>query len=163
MQNQKGFTIIELIVVIAIIGILAGIVMVNVAQYVQKSKDARLHEEFHQISVAANTYYADEGIWAEDVNQGVAPSFVTNGDNSANGNTSPVDPLFPSWSASWYGTGYTYDYENWSGMYGFGSPCIGIHLRDASVGVVHGYPIENDGCKNAFNWTPAIPGLDHPS
>ena len=40
MQNQKGFTIIELIVVIAIIAVLAGIVLVNVTSYINKGKDA---------------------------------------------------------------------------------------------------------------------------
>ena len=40
MQKQKGFTIIELIVVIAIIAVLAAIVLVNVTQYINKGKDA---------------------------------------------------------------------------------------------------------------------------
>ncbi len=42
MQKQKGFTIIELIVVIAIIAVLASIVMVNVTGYINKSKDAAI-------------------------------------------------------------------------------------------------------------------------
>jgi type IV pilus assembly protein PilA len=40
MQKQKGFTIIELIVVIAIIAVLAAIVLVNVTSYINKGKDA---------------------------------------------------------------------------------------------------------------------------
>jgi len=40
MNKQKGFTIIELIVVIAIIAVLAAIVLVNVTQYINKGKDA---------------------------------------------------------------------------------------------------------------------------
>lgn len=39
---EKGFTIIELIVVIAIIAVLAGIVLVSVSVYTTKSKDAAL-------------------------------------------------------------------------------------------------------------------------
>lgn len=42
MNKSKGFTIIELIVVIAIIAVLAAIVMVNVTQYINKSKDAAI-------------------------------------------------------------------------------------------------------------------------
>ena len=34
MKNKKGFTIIELIIVIAIIAVLAAIVLVNVTQYI---------------------------------------------------------------------------------------------------------------------------------
>ncbi|MCX6721887.1 MAG: prepilin-type N-terminal cleavage/methylation domain-containing protein, partial [Candidatus Staskawiczbacteria bacterium] len=40
MNKQKGFTIIELIVVIAIIAVLAGIVLVNVTSYINKSRNA---------------------------------------------------------------------------------------------------------------------------
>ena len=42
MQKQKGFTIIELIVVIAIIAVLASIVLVNVTSYINKSKNAAI-------------------------------------------------------------------------------------------------------------------------
>lgn len=42
MQKTKGFTIIELIVVIAIIAVLAAIVLVNVTGYINKSKNAAI-------------------------------------------------------------------------------------------------------------------------
>ncbi len=42
MNKQKGFTIIELIVVIAIIAVLAAIVLVNVTKYINKGKDAAI-------------------------------------------------------------------------------------------------------------------------
>ena len=42
MKIQKGFTIIELIVVIAIIAILAAIVLVNVTQYISKGNGSAI-------------------------------------------------------------------------------------------------------------------------
>ena len=42
MNKSKGFTIIELIVVIAIIAVLATIVLVNVTQYINRGKDAAI-------------------------------------------------------------------------------------------------------------------------
>jgi prepilin-type N-terminal cleavage/methylation domain-containing protein len=42
LKTQKGFTIIELIVVIAIIAVLAAIVLVNVTQYINKGRDAAI-------------------------------------------------------------------------------------------------------------------------
>ena len=47
MQKQKGFTIIELIVVIAIIAVLAGIVLVNVTSYINKGRDASVVGNLH--------------------------------------------------------------------------------------------------------------------
>ena len=39
-KKSKGFTIIELLVVVAIIAVLASIVLVNVTSYISKGKDA---------------------------------------------------------------------------------------------------------------------------
>lgn len=63
MKNKKGFTIIELIVVIAIIAILAAIVMVNVTQYIEKSKKAAALAEARQIPIIATQYFAENGTY----------------------------------------------------------------------------------------------------
>ncbi|MBI2053742.1 MAG: prepilin-type N-terminal cleavage/methylation domain-containing protein [Candidatus Staskawiczbacteria bacterium] len=57
MQKQKGFTIIELIVVIAIIAVLAAIVMVNVTNYIAKSKDSATKGNMHSMVVDSIKYY----------------------------------------------------------------------------------------------------------
>jgi prepilin-type N-terminal cleavage/methylation domain-containing protein len=57
MQKQKGFTIIELIVVIAIIAVLAAIVMVNVTQYIAKGKDAAVKGNLASAMANAAVYY----------------------------------------------------------------------------------------------------------
>lgn len=61
MTNQKGFTIIELIVVIAIIAVLATIVMVNVNSYVLKSKEVSALASIHSIFLLATDYLATNG------------------------------------------------------------------------------------------------------
>ena len=65
-KSSKGFTIIELIVVIAIIAVLAGIVLVNVMQYIGKSKDATIKEEASQLQTAANVWLNDPNNTAGD-------------------------------------------------------------------------------------------------
>ena len=60
-MKNKGFTIIELIVVIAIIAVLAGIVLVNVTQYIQKANVSAIMADLNQISVEATDYYSKNG------------------------------------------------------------------------------------------------------
>ena len=60
MQNKKGFTIIELIVVIAIIAVLATIVMINVTQYIAKGKDAAIKGNMSSIATSAAVFYNEQ-------------------------------------------------------------------------------------------------------
>ncbi|MCX6723597.1 MAG: prepilin-type N-terminal cleavage/methylation domain-containing protein [Candidatus Staskawiczbacteria bacterium] len=55
--DKKGFTIIELIVVIAIIAVLAAIVLVNVTQYINKGKDASIQGNLAGVMINAAQYY----------------------------------------------------------------------------------------------------------
>ena len=57
MKKQKGFTIIELIVVIAIIAVLAAIVLVNVTLYIAKSRDAAIKGNMATIATNAAVYF----------------------------------------------------------------------------------------------------------
>lgn len=57
MNKNKGFTIIELIVVIAIIAVLAAIVLVNVTQYIAKSRDAAIKGNMSTIATNAAVYF----------------------------------------------------------------------------------------------------------
>ena len=61
MNKQKGFTIIELIVVIAIIAVLAGIVLVNVIGYINKGKDASIKGNMETIRINASVYLDGTG------------------------------------------------------------------------------------------------------
>ena len=57
MNKQKGFTIIELIVVIAIIAVLAAIVMVNVTKYITQGKDASIKGNMSSMTTIAAAFY----------------------------------------------------------------------------------------------------------
>lgn len=59
--KKNGFTIIELIVVVAIIAVLAAIVITNVNIYMVKARDARRKADIKQIMLALEMYYADNG------------------------------------------------------------------------------------------------------
>jgi prepilin-type N-terminal cleavage/methylation domain-containing protein len=57
MNKSKGFTIIELIVVIAIIAVLAAIVLVNVTQYINKGKAAAIQGNMATLMTNAAVYF----------------------------------------------------------------------------------------------------------
>jgi len=61
MKKQKGFTIIEMLIVIAIIGVLAAIVLINVTGYINKGKDAAVRGNIGTLFTNAITFYNAEG------------------------------------------------------------------------------------------------------
>jgi prepilin-type N-terminal cleavage/methylation domain-containing protein len=57
LKNNKGFTLIELIVVIAIIAVLSAIVLTNTVQYFSKAKDAAVKDGMRGLLVLAHQYF----------------------------------------------------------------------------------------------------------
>lgn len=57
MNKSKGFTIIELLVVVAIIAVLTGIVLVNVTSYINKGKDAAIKGNLSTILTNGAVFY----------------------------------------------------------------------------------------------------------
>ncbi len=60
---QKGFTIIELIVVIAIIAVLAAIVLVNVTGFINKGKDAAIKGNLSSLMTDAAVVFEKTGTY----------------------------------------------------------------------------------------------------
>jgi prepilin-type N-terminal cleavage/methylation domain-containing protein len=60
-KSQKGFTLVELIVVMSIISLLSSIVLANLNGYIAKARDSKRISDFEQISKAFYIYYAQKG------------------------------------------------------------------------------------------------------
>ena len=58
--GEGGFTLIELMIVMAIIGILAGIAVPKYLQSVNKAKEAVLKEDLHTMRQAIDSYTVDK-------------------------------------------------------------------------------------------------------
>jgi prepilin-type N-terminal cleavage/methylation domain-containing protein len=61
MNHSTGFTLIELIVVIAIIAVLSGIILFSVTQYIGKGKDANVSGNLAILIPAGEVYYNSNG------------------------------------------------------------------------------------------------------
>jgi len=62
-RNAEGFTLIEMVVVLAVIGILAAILTPTIAKNINDSKIARATNEVQVIAAAVASFYKDLGRW----------------------------------------------------------------------------------------------------
>jgi prepilin-type N-terminal cleavage/methylation domain-containing protein len=98
-KNQKGFTLIEMLVVISIMGILAAIVTISMVAVINSAQSRANDAEMHTVQVALDTMAAEQQLNATAICSD--PTFSTSDmalfpKNAAVGapSGSPV-PLFP--------------------------------------------------------------------
>lgn len=63
MRDNKGFTLMELMIVIAIIMILAGAIIAKIGSGTEKAMVARATAEMEEIASAERAFYSDTGYW----------------------------------------------------------------------------------------------------
>lgn len=90
MMQRKSFTLIELMVVIAIIAVLAAVVAPQVFKQVQKGRIASAESFYNTVKISATAYFSDIGSWPLTCTPancntiaGANGGFVTTGANTA--------------------------------------------------------------------------------
>ena len=62
-KTERGFTLIELMIVIAIIGVLAAIAIPQFSKYRQRSYNAAATDDVRNAATAQEGYYVDESTY----------------------------------------------------------------------------------------------------
>ncbi len=101
---ERGFTLVELLITVAIIGILSAIAINSVRDAVYRARTAVLLEEWNTVHRAVNQYVIDYSAYPHDQNPGIEPPELT-----------PYLKDKVRWVRSPF---YEWDYENWSGIDG---------------------------------------------
>jgi len=74
-KNQKGFTLIELMIVIAIIGILAAIAIPQFSAYRQRSYNSAAQSDLKNATTAQEAYFVDEQTYASAIGSLIGTTF----------------------------------------------------------------------------------------
>ncbi len=91
MRHDRGFTLIELIIVIAIVGILASIAIPQMKNSPKKAREVVLKTDLHTMREAIDQYFADKAHYPESLEALVEEGYIRK---------MPVDPFTQS-SSTW--------------------------------------------------------------
>ncbi len=123
-ENERGFTLIELMIVVAIIAILAGILIPNFVNARSQAQTAACESNLRSIATALELYYADNQVYPTASGAAVQPSLMT-----ANGvaylNNTPKDPAAQSGAATY---ALTTTQATGGGPASYTIVCPGVHV-----------------------------------
>ena len=79
-DKQKGFTLVEVMIVVAIIGVLAAIAYPSYQRYVISSKRADMMTEMHNIATQIESRKLAQGAYSNDLLTGLGGDYPKQGD-----------------------------------------------------------------------------------
>ena len=90
-SREAGFSLIELLVVVTIIGILAAAAMINVRNAVRKAQETALKDNLFSMRKAIDNFYADKQRYPNDLEE-LVPNYIRK---------IPPDPMLKPAAPDW--------------------------------------------------------------
>ncbi|MGP5010523.1 type IV pilin protein [Psychrobacter glacincola] len=97
LMHQRGFTLIEVMIVVAIIGVLAAITYPNYQRYVIKSKRTDMMSEMHNVAAEVQSRKLAQGSYSNDLITGLGGDYPKQGP-ALYAITFTPNPLTSEWS-----------------------------------------------------------------
>jgi prepilin-type N-terminal cleavage/methylation domain-containing protein len=131
---SKGFTLIEMLIVITIIALLASLILVGMGGARAKTRDARRIADLHNVMNALELYYAKNYYYPDESDWTGLTTALTTGNVGIH--RIPQDPLNTSPTAKSYYYGVSTDGQD----YGLGADLetVDPSLNNDIDGVLHG-------------------------
>lgn len=107
--GEKGFTLIEMLIVIAVLGVLAGVLVPNVGKFIESGNVSAANSEVSSVKTATLAWMADHnGVYPTDTSVAGFTDYVSAAPkakysfNTSTGKITQVDSVASGWDATKY-------------------------------------------------------------
>lgn len=157
LRKSKGFTLIELMIVVAIIGILAAIAIPNFMEYQRKSRTSEAKTNVTSIKTAQMTFQGERGCFADAAQ--MPQNTALKGGASKDWPVAEFTPSLPAVQATYCVTGGTSTVAKWADL-GWvpAGPTRYIYITSASANPTPLGDVKVAACTGKAAATPAALG-----
>jgi len=131
-KTKSGFTLLELVIVLALIAALAGVVSLRSGKYIQRGQVSSIVQLASNLKTACATFYADTGQYPREYDMAKY---------KGNKRELTISQTLPGWDGPYLEKGLTANTDN---------PFGALHLYDSASGAGNkGFDLDGDGTDDA--------------